>query len=73
VQQTGRFSNGNANTRVLRDQVIAGVAAFVPTEISTLASMRRSNHFHYGWSVPYLPFGQQEVNLFEALMPKGKQ
>lgn len=72
VDQTGRFSHSNANNRVLRDQVIAGVAAFVPTEISTLASMRQSNRFHYGWSVPYLPFGQQEVNLFEALMPKGK-
>ncbi len=72
VHQTGRFSNTDANTRVLRDQVIAGVAAFVPTEISTLVSMRQSNHFHYGWSVPYLPFGQQEVNFFEALLPKAK-
>ena len=51
-----------------RDQVVAGIVSFVPTEIASLQGMRKSNHFHYGWSVPYLPFPQKEVDLFEPLI-----
>ena len=51
-----------------RSQAVASITGFVPAEIAALEAMRKSNHFHYAWSVPYLPFTQQDVNLFEPLM-----
>jgi hypothetical protein len=53
---------------LLYDQIIRGIAGFVPVEINALVHIRRSNPFHYNWSVPYLPFGQQEVNLFSSMI-----
>ena len=59
----------NKNSDIARrDQAIPGIVAFVPTEISALQSLRKSNHFHFSWSVPYLPFPQSEVDLFEPLI-----
>jgi len=51
-----------------RDQAVAAIAGFVPAEITALDALRKSNRFHYAWSVPYLPFTQQDVDLFEPLM-----
>jgi TPR repeat protein len=48
--------------------VVSGITNFVPFEINSLRQMRQGNHFHYAWSVPYLPFGQNEVDLFEPIM-----
>ncbi len=56
-----------------REQIISGVASFVPMEIETLKNMRKSNKFYYSWSVPYLPFSQAETDLFEPLLTKGIQ
>jgi TPR repeat protein len=47
--------------------VVPGIIGFVPTELRELERLRASNRFHYGWSVPYLPFRQQDVDLFAAL------
>lgn len=53
--------------------VVPGIIGFVPTEVRALAKDRASNHFHYGWSVPYLPFRQQDVDLFEPFVSHTKQ
>jgi len=52
-----------------RNQAIGGIASFVATEKIALEQLRASNHFHYAWSVPYLPFQQQDVDLFAPLFP----
>jgi TPR repeat protein len=51
-----------------REQIVPGIISFVPTEITVLQAMRKSNRFHFKWSVPYLPFPQQDVDLFEPLI-----
>lgn len=56
-----------------RSQMVSGVAGFVPVELDHIKKMRQSNRFHYSWSVPYLPFGQQEVDIFERVIPKSPQ
>ncbi|UVA77178.1 hypothetical protein [Pandoraea commovens] len=43
---------------------VPGITAFVPIELSALEKMRSANKFHYAWSVPYLPFRQQDVDAF---------
>jgi hypothetical protein len=53
--------------------VVPGIIGFVPTEIRALEKERTSNHFHYGWSVPYLPFRQQDVDLFAPFVSHTKQ
>lgn len=69
--QLSKSVGGNAVWATQREQIIAGVASFVPMEIETLKNMRRSNKFHYSWTVPYLPFAQVETELFEPLLTKG--
>lgn len=49
-----------------QEQMIAGVSGFVPAEIGELKKLRQANRFKYSWPVPYLPFTQQEVDLFES-------
>ena len=49
---------------------VKGIAGFVFSENENLTKSRQSNHFHYGWGVPFLPFAQTEVNLFEPLIEK---
>jgi len=53
-----------------RPQAIGGITSFVATEKIELDQLRSSNHFHYAWSVPYLPFPQQDVDLFLPFFPK---
>jgi hypothetical protein len=53
---------------MVRSQGVAGVSGFVPAEIASLNRLRGSNHFHYGASVPYLPFAQQDADLFESVL-----
>lgn len=53
--------------------VVPGIVGFVPTEIRELERLRASNRFRYGWSVPYLPFRQQDVDLFTALVAPAKR
>jgi TPR repeat protein len=68
-------TTGNANIaaaahvdQFAHDQAILAISSFVPTEITALDALRKSNHYHYDWSVPYLPFTQQDAILFEPLM-----
>ena len=53
-----------------RGQAISGITSFASIEKTALDQLRTSNHFHYAWSVPYLPFPQQDVDLFSPLFPK---
>jgi hypothetical protein len=73
VDQMPKNTDNGQGPLSLREQVIAGVTSFVPTEIATLSNMRKSNRFHFGWSVPYLPFAQSEMDLFEPLLLKATQ
>ncbi len=56
-----------------RSQAVGGITSFVYTEKLALDQMRAANHFHYAWSVPYLPFQQQDVDLFAPLFPRNPQ
>ena len=57
--------SGNAGVDgAQREMAIPGIAGFVPGEFDALQAMRKANHFHYAWSVPYLPFSQQDVDLY---------
>ena len=58
--------------KIASDMATMGIAGFVSSEVSALQNLRRTNRFHHSWSVPYLPFGQPEVDLFQTIMPKGK-
>lgn len=73
VDQMAKAMDNNQGAMSLREQVISGITSFVPTEITTLSNMRKSNRFHFGWSVPYLPFAQSEMDLFEPLLLKATQ
>lgn len=55
------------------NMVVPAIIGFVPTEIRALEKLRASNKFHYGWSVPYLPFRQQDVDLFAPFVTHTKQ
>ncbi len=56
-----------------RNQAIGGITSFAFSEKLALEQLRSSNHFHYAWSVPYLPFQQQDVDLFAPLFPRTPQ
>jgi hypothetical protein len=56
--------------KAARERTAQGIAGFVGTELNALNTMRQSNRFHLAWSVPYLPFAQADVDLFEPLMQK---
>ena len=68
VDKRGVFKK--ASEAPLRDQAIAGVGAYVVGELSNLKALRSSNKFRYSLPAPYLPFGQQEMNLFEKFLPQ---
>jgi TPR repeat protein len=53
-----------------RSQAILGITSFVTSERVALDLLKSSNHFHYSWIVPYLPFQQQDVDLFAPLFPR---
>lgn len=53
---------------VQADNAVQGIVGFVVTEQRQLEQMRQSNRFHYAWSVPYLPFSQGDVDLFEPVV-----
>ena len=40
------------------------VAGFVKTEIVAIQKLKDANKFHFSWSVPFLPFTQNDVDLF---------
>lgn len=45
---------------------ITGIVGFIPTEISELSTLRKSNHFHYNLAVPYLPFTQLDMDMLAS-------
>jgi TPR repeat protein len=51
---------------------IDGIAAFAVTEQRLLEQLRQANRFHHFWSVPYLPFGQADVDLYEPVMKEAQ-
>jgi TPR repeat protein len=57
---------GNTGPLSVQEQMVAGISGFVPAEIGELKKLRQANRFKYSWPVPYLPFTQQEVDLFES-------
>lgn len=69
-------ADGNATdprqALIQRNTVVPGIIGFVPVEIRSLEKLRESNHFHYAWSVPYLPFRQDDADLFAAYIAHTK-
>jgi hypothetical protein len=49
-----------------RQQAAIGIAHLVGTQVQDLAAARKGNSFHYGMAVPYLPFTQDDVDLFAS-------
>lgn len=72
-QQSAQTPTDPKQSLLRINTVVPGIVGFVPTEISTLEKLRASNHFHYAWSVPYLPFRQQDVDLFAPFVSHTKQ
>lgn len=56
-----------------KSAVVPAILAFAQSESATLEKNRLSNRFHFSWAVPYLPFGQAEVQLFESAILKGQR
>jgi hypothetical protein len=50
------------------EAAIKGIVTFAVTEQRALEQLRQANRFHHAWSVPYLPFSQGDVDLFEPVM-----
>lgn len=70
LECVSRFAakSGHPLDAASQDSALRGLVGAVTMEIESLQAMRQSNHFHYAWSVPYLPFTQQDVDLFEPIM-----
>ncbi|CAM2198463.1 Sel1 repeat family protein (plasmid) [Paraburkholderia kururiensis] len=72
-QQTGNIPADPKEALIRYNTVVPGIVGFVPTEVRSLEKERVSNHFHYAWSVPYLPFRQQDVDLFAPFVSHTRQ
>lgn len=59
--------------RARSELTIQGIASFVATESAAFAQQRSTSKFHHEFSVPFLPYGQADVELFSAIYSKGKQ
>jgi len=53
---------------VARQMAATGLTLDVPSEIHGIKVARKSNTFRYGMAVPYLPFGQDDVDLFASVL-----
>jgi TPR repeat protein len=53
---------------VARQMAVAGLATGVPADIEAIKAARKSNEFRYGMAVPYLPFGQVDVEWFASVL-----
>ena len=51
-----------------RQQAAFGISRTVGMEIQSLAAARKANSFHFGMPVPYLPFTQDDVELFAPVI-----
>lgn len=71
-RQFAKDTGNSFNNTLLHDQAVAGISGFIPLEMADLKKTRSSNHFHYSWSAPYLPFLQTDVDLFEPLLSRAK-
>lgn len=54
------------------ESTIRGITTFVISETQALDQLRRADRFHHVWSVPYLPFAQVDVDLYEPVMKETK-
>lgn len=61
----------SAEGRARAEISITSISGFVATELPALAQQRKTNYFHHHYSVPFLPFTQADVELFDAIYPKG--
>lgn len=71
-RQFAKDTGNKLNDQQLHDQIVAGISGFVSAETAELKQIRLSNHFHYSWSVPYLPFLQADADFFEPLLSRAK-
>ena len=62
------LSTGMTLTAEEVDRYASYVDSFARSEITRIKNSRSNNKFHYGWSVPFLPFFQEDVNLFLPLL-----
>lgn len=53
-------------------QAIKGLSGFPVVEIPELRRIRKANQYHYSWGVPFLPFTQLDVNVFEPQLRSQK-
>jgi len=53
---------------VARQQAAFGLARTVGMQIQELAANRKASNFHFGMPVPYLPFTQDDVDLFAVAL-----
>lgn len=72
-RQSGSAPTDPKEALLKLNTVVPGIIGFVPTEIRALEKSRASNKFHYAWSVPYLPFRQEDVDLFSPFVSNTKQ
>lgn len=72
-RQSGSAPTDPKEALLKLNTVVPGIIGFVPTEIRALEKSRASNKFHYAWSVPYLPFRQEDVDLFSPFVSHTKQ
>lgn len=56
-----------------KSTAVSSIVAFAGSEAAAIERSRRSNRFHFSWGVPYLPFGQAEVELFAEAIQKGSR
>lgn len=64
--QTKSLNSAN-NLQPDYKQYLDGVTGVIPMEVNEINISKRTNHFHYSWSVPYLPFTATEATNLEAL------
>lgn len=58
--------------RARSEIAIQGITGFVAAESAAFAQQRKTSKFHHEFSVPFLPYGQADVELFSAIYSKGK-
>ena len=51
---------------VARQQAAVGLAHLVSAQVQALSAERKGNRFRYGMPVPFLPFTQDDVDLFAS-------
>lgn len=64
--QTKQLDPANKNKPEYKT-FLDGITGTVPMELNEINTLKNSNHFHYSWGVPYLPFTITDATNLEAL------